>query len=51
MAPVSTINGDNVDLTWDLPNFRGSPITSYTVKFRESDLVTFTEYQPTCDGT
>lgn len=35
---------------WNLPDFRGSPITSYNIKFRESDLLTYTEYKPTCDG-
>jgi hypothetical protein len=38
-------------VTWDLPDFRGSPITAYQIKFRESDLVTYTEYLPTCDGS
>jgi hypothetical protein len=49
--PLTAINGENVDVTWDLPDFRGSPITAYQIKFRESDLVTYTEYLPTCDGS
>lgn len=49
--PLTTINGDNVDVTWDLPDYRGSPITSYVITFRESDLLTYTEYLPTCDGS
>jgi hypothetical protein len=38
-------------ITWALTDYRGSPITSYTIMIRESDELTFTETLPTCDGT
>jgi hypothetical protein len=50
LAPTTSINGDNVSVTWELPSIRGSPITDYLIRFRESDLVSFTEYKATCDG-
>jgi hypothetical protein len=50
-APTTAIDGDNVVITWALTDYRGSPITSYTIKIRESDELTFTETLPTCDGT
>lgn len=37
-------------ISWTAPYAGGSAITSYTVKIRETDEVTYTEYGPTCDG-
>jgi hypothetical protein len=36
-APTTTIDGDDVVITWDLPDINGSPITAYTITIRESD--------------
>jgi hypothetical protein len=50
-APSTAILNENVVITWALPDIRGSPITAYLIEIRESDLLTFTEYKPTCDGS
>jgi hypothetical protein len=50
-APTTTVSDDNVSVTWEQPDVRGSPITAYEIRIRESDLVTYTEYKPTCDGS
>jgi hypothetical protein len=36
--PTTSIAGSNVNILWELPEIRGSPITAYTIKVRESDL-------------
>jgi len=41
-APVTTWSPDDVIVTWVKPDNGGSPITGYTVSFRQSDDVTFT---------
>lgn len=38
-------------VNWDRPDNRGSPITAYIIKIRESDDVTFTTATQDCDGT
>lgn len=45
------IDGDNVIVTWDLPDYRGSVLTAYKILFRQSDLTTYTETLPNCDGS
>lgn len=49
--PVTAISGSNVLISWDLPDNRGSPITAYVVKIRESDDVSFTTAVEDCDGS
>lgn len=49
-APTTTISGDNVVVTWLAPSENGSTISSYTIAFRESDGITFTEEVTNCDG-
>lgn len=48
--PTTSISGSNVLISWDWPNNRGSPITSYTITIRHSDSLTFTA-SAECDGT
>lgn len=50
-APTTSISGDSVVVSWQLPDNRGSPITAYTVRVRESDSLTFTEDALNCGGT
>lgn len=38
-------------MTWDLTDYRGSAILSYTITFRESDNLSYSESKVTCDGT
>ena len=49
-APTTRVVGDSVMIKWTAPYAGGSPITSYTIKIRETDEITFTEYIPTCNG-
>jgi hypothetical protein len=50
-APSTYVDGDNVIITWLAPNNRGSPITSYTIKFVQYDGVSYAEELTSCDGT
>lgn len=50
IVPVSFLN-DNLRIEWLAPNNRGYHITSYIIKIRTSDGVSFTEDVVDCDGT
>lgn len=52
-APVTTWykETDEVVVSWVAPDNGGSPITSYTIFIRQSDLTTYTEGIVTCDGS
>ena len=38
-------------MTWTIPVENGSPITSYRILIRESDLLTYTEMRSSCDDS
>lgn len=48
-APVTAVNGDNVDITWSEPDAEGSDITEYTVYLKKADGA-FTLELAYCDG-
>lgn len=48
---ATTISGDNVMISWDVPNDRGSPLLSYIVYIRKSDGTTFDIDMTNCDGS
>lgn len=50
-APTTTVNGNNVDISWTEPESSGSPITAYTITIRQSDGITFTVDSTDCDGS
>lgn len=50
-SPVTLNNGVNVVISWSAPSENGSQITSYAIKIRESNGVTFTQDLTNCDGT
>jgi len=50
-APTTTVNGNNVDITWTEPGTGGSPITAYEITIRQSDGTTFTVDSTNCDGS
>lgn len=53
-APTTTVNGDNVDIAWDVSGTDsdgGSPITAYTILIRHTDGVTFSEDTANCDAS
>lgn len=50
-APTTTVNGNNVDITWTAPNDGGSPFTAYTITLRQSDMTTYTAELTNCDGS
>lgn len=50
-APVTSFSLLSVVVTWTAPPNRGSAITSYTIKFRQSDGTTYTEDKAICDGS
>lgn len=50
-APVTTVNGANVDITWVAPDDNGSPITAYRIMIQHADGVTYSEDTTDCDGS
>lgn len=50
-TPLTTINADNVDITWTAPFNGGSPITAYTISVRQVDTTTFTIDITNCNGS
>lgn len=50
-APSTSTQLSSIVVDWTAPWNGGSAITSYTVQFRESDGVTYTELKEVCDGT
>jgi hypothetical protein len=46
----TTIAGDNVLISWDTPNARGSPLLGYLIYIRKSDGTTFDHDTTNCDG-
>lgn len=55
LAPSTSVVGpkqaDFVKIEWLAPNNKGYQITSYLIKVRQSDGVTFSEEAVSCDGT
>lgn len=49
-APQTTVSSSSVIVTWVAPYNGGSPITKYTITFRQSDGLTFTEDTTNCNG-
>ena len=50
-APLTTISGTSVVVTWSAPsNNGGVAVSSYIVKFRTSDNVTYEESTDICNG-
>jgi hypothetical protein len=50
-APVTYVVGNMVYVDWASPVLNGVPITGYRVYIRESDGVTFTLENASCDGS
>jgi len=50
-VPTTAISSNFVLVSWSLPDTRGSPITAYTIKIRESDDLTFTLSIADCNGS
>jgi hypothetical protein len=50
--PATTaVSNTAVTITWTAPNSGGSPISSYTIKIRHSDNVTYSDQTSNCDGS
>jgi hypothetical protein len=49
-APTTQVSGLNVVIDWTAPNDNGSPITSYKVFIRQSNLI-YTEELANCNGS
>jgi molybdopterin-binding protein len=47
---VTVVSGSNVIVTWVAPSNGGSPISKYTITFRQSDGITYTENTAICNG-
>ncbi len=45
------ISNTGVTISWTAPNNGGSPITSYSISVRESNLSTYSTQLTNCDGT
>jgi hypothetical protein len=50
IAPVTTIDGDNVKISWTPPHDGTTEITGYTIMIRHYDDVSFSEELVNCDG-
>lgn len=50
IAPVTSVSGTNILITWTAPFDNGSPITSYEILIQNSDDITYA-MTPSCDGT
>lgn len=50
-APVTSVIGETVVVSWRAPYNGGAVITSYLITIRQSDGMTFTEETVGCDGT
>lgn len=50
-SPATTFHFDHVTIDWYAPDNAGSPITSYTIFIRTSDMVTYTTELSHCDGS
>ena len=50
-APVTSIDGLNVVVSWSTPYDGSTPITHYIVKIRQSDDFTFSQELSNCDGS
>jgi hypothetical protein len=48
---VTTINAENVDISWTAPFDQGSVITQYLVQIRSSDDTTYFTDATNCDGS
>jgi large repetitive protein len=51
LAPTTTLNGINVDISWVAPADNGSPISSYTIQIRQSNAVTYSIDFTNCNGS
>jgi hypothetical protein len=49
-APATSVVGSDILTQWTIPEDGGSSITGYTIRFRQSDTVTFTEEVVQCNG-
>lgn len=49
LAPVTTVEANNVIVSWQAPDTNGSPILSYRIKIQQSDSV-YSEDLTNCDG-
>ena len=48
---TTTIDNDNVLISWSIPDDRGSPLLGYTIYIRQSDSVSFAIDITDCDGS
>lgn len=50
-TPTTTVNGENVEVSWDSVYDGGSPLTRYTISILQSDGTTYSEDLTNCDGS
>jgi hypothetical protein len=46
----TVLNGDYIDVSWDIPSDGGSAITNYLIKVRGNDGVTYWRELTGCEG-
>jgi hypothetical protein len=49
-TPTTTVNSQNVIVTWTAPSNGGSAITAYTITLRQIDGVTYSQDLLSCNG-
>lgn len=49
--PVTTLNGENVEISWNEPGTGGSPVTFYQITVLQNDGVTYRPDLTNCDGS
>ena len=49
--PVTTLNGDNVEISWVEPGTGGSPVTFYQITVLQNDGLTYRPDLTNCDGS
>lgn len=49
-APITSVSGSNVVISWVAPYNGATPITSYTITIRQSDTLTYSTQLTNCNG-
>lgn len=49
-APVTSVDGDNIVISWTIPEDGASSITSYFIVIRQNDDATYSENIANCNG-
>jgi hypothetical protein len=48
--PVTNVSGNNVVISWDIPENGGVTVTSFQILIRQSDGTTFSQDTTNCNG-